>query len=711
MLSADATFAAWSYGLAAAAYTIFGLALAVSRRSHLAGASERAILASVVLSAVWGGLGIVLVLSDLPLILSLTQLADIGRYAAWYAFILLLLDDHSKSSLREAATKHPLKIAAGIVVGSGITLQVAFLLGAIGISTWSTYNWMHALAMAVFALLLLEQVVRNVASDSIWHVKPMAIGLAGAFLFDTYLASTTVLFKALDPDAYGARGFVHAVVAPLLWLSVSRTKDWIAKVRLSQKAAFHSATFVLGGGYLLFMAAVGYYVRSFGGEWNRALAIALVFVLLLGLGVLVFSASTRARLRVLVGKHFFNYRYDYREEWLRFTQTLSSQNTPESMGQQVIRGLANLVESPAGSLWIKHASLQEFTQMARWNMPANDTREPSDSAMSRFIETSGWVINLEEYRSFPGRYASLSMPEWLGEVPNAWLVVPLMAGESLIGFTLLASARTDLDVNWEVNDLLRTAGRQAASFLTQMQATEALLESRKFDAFNRMSAFVVHDLKNIVTQLALLLKNAERHGNNPEFQADMRMTVKHSVERMRQLMLQLREGATPPGTRIGVDLAATIERVVASKAAQGCAVEARIGERLMTRGHDERIERVIGHLIQNALEATESRSPNGRVWARLERHGGQALVEVGDNGHGMPAEFIRDRLFKPFQTTKKAGMGIGAYESHQYIQEIGGKLSVASEVGNGTTFTLLLPLFEFNRQSDLHDLPKKEVAA
>ena len=164
------------------------------------------------------------------------------------------------------------------------------------------------------------------------------------------------------------------------------------------------------------------------------------------------------------------------------------------------------------------------------------------------MQTSGWVVNLEEYRSYSRRYGQLNLPVWLSEIPHAWLVVPLSMGDELIGFVVLASARTRVDVNWEVNDLLKTAGQQAASFLAQMQATEALLEVRKFDAFNKMSAFVVHDLKNIVTQLSLMMKNAKRLSGNPEFQQDMLMTVENSLERMRQLMLQLREGATPPGT-------------------------------------------------------------------------------------------------------------------------------------------------------------------
>jgi len=554
--------------------------------------------------------------------------------------------------------------------------------------------------MIVLALILLEQLFRNVTDDARWNVKPLCLALLGQFGFDLYLYSDALLFNQIDADAYAARGFVHALVIPLLLVATVRSRDWTAKIRLSQKAAFHTATLLIAAIYLLFMAAVGYYVRFFGGDWGRALQLSLLFAALLFLGILGFSGAMRAKLRVLVGKHFFSYRYDYREEWLRFTQTLSAQDSPQAMGEQVIRGLANMVESPAGGLWLKEAGQNGFRMAGRWNIPASDEVEDGDSSLCRFLIDSGWVINLEEYRASPGRYADLVMPEWVYRIPNAWLIVPLMVSHEMTGFAILGSARTRIEVNWEVNDLLRTAGCQAAGFLARMQATEALLEARKFDAFNRMSAFVVHDLKNIVTQLSLMLRNAERHRDNPEFQQDMLMTVEHSVERMRQLMMQLREGATPPGTVCGVALPDVIERIGRSKMEQGRRVELRISERLATRGHEERLERVIGHLVQNALDATPE---DGRVWISLGKRGDRAVVEVGDTGQGMSQEFIRERLFKPFQSTKQAGMGIGAYESAQYIRELGGELQVESQENMGTRVTMILPLFEAGSRSDLHE--------
>jgi putative PEP-CTERM system histidine kinase len=417
--------------------------------------------------------------------------------------------------------------------------------------------------------------------------------------------------------------------------------------------------------------------------------------------MLVFSGSMRSWLRVFVGKHFFSYRYDYREEWLRFTAMLSSRRSPQEMGEQIVRGLARMVESPAGSLWTHNGAEGEFSQSAIWNSPRLADVEAADSSLCAFLQGQGWVIDLDEFRASPRRYGTLALPAWLMGTPNGWLVVPLLAGDGLQGFVLLARPLTPIAINWEVLDLIKTAGRQAAGYLAQMQATEALLEARKFEAFNRMSAFVVHDLKNIVAQLSLMLKNAERLHDNREFQQDMLLTVESSLEKMRRLMLQLRDGATPLGGSRGVELAPIVRRLVASVAAQGRTLEVAGLERLATRGHDDRLERVVGHLVQNALDATPA---TGRVWIEVTRFSGQVQVQVGDTGAGMSEDFVRNKLFRPFNTTKHSGMGIGTYESFQYIRELGGSVQVESQAGVGTTMTVLLPLFETQRGSDLMPL-------
>jgi putative PEP-CTERM system histidine kinase len=348
--------------------------------------------------------------------------------------------------------------------------------------------------------------------------------------------------------------------------------------------------------------------------------------------------------------------------------------------------LADLVESPAGAMWLRRG--QGYIQTSRWNLPEVTASEPTDAVLPTFLEARGWVISIPELRAHPERYQGLQAPTWLDAMDSAWLIVPLLSGEQLVGFVVLASPRTPIELNWEVLDLLKTAARQAGTFVAQVEADEALLEAKKFDAFNRMSAFVVHDLKNLVAQLSLMLKNAERHRSNPAFQADMLETVAHVTSRMNGLLLQLRSGTTPVSKPRLVDLAPLAERICNDKAAQGRTVTLEVGHDVIAVGHEERLERVIGHLVQNALDATPE---TGRIALRLYPDQEHTIVEVWDTGQGMTPEFIRNSLFKPFQTTKPAGMGIGVYESAQYIRELGGDIAVSSELGVGTRVKVTIP--------------------
>ena len=693
----DITLTAWSYGLVGVVHSAFALNLI--RQGQL-GAHRSpaglALLGAVIGSAGWGWLNMAGALTNQPELAVLATFCDLLRYGFWFAFLLLLIQPQQVGVRPRAITS--LALVALVLLASGFAAQTLMALDLDILPTGARLAALTSMALSIFGLVLVEQMFLNVAQDSRWNAKPICVALAGSFTFDLYVFSQAVIFDKVDVDAYSIRGAVHALMAPLLMISSTRRRDWISKLRVSRSAAFHSATLLICGAYLIFISSVGYYVRFFGGEWGRALQLGLVFLSLILLTILALSGTVRAKLRVFLNKHFFRYRYDYREEWLKFTRTLCAQNTPQEMGQQVIRGLADLVESPGGGLWMKSPGSASFRQTARLNMAARHEPEDAASPLCRFLCPGGIVINMDEYRSSPERYENMTLPSWLQSLATAWLIVPLVVGDELIGFVVLLSARTQVDPNWEVYDLLKTASRQAASFLAQMVATEALLEVRKFDAFNRMSAFVVHDLKNIVTQLSLMMKNAKRLHANPEFQQDMLMTVENSLERMRQLMAQLREGTTPAGATFGVDLAGVVRRIESVALGRGRRVDVQVSETVTARGHEERLERIIGHVVQNALDATD---PSGQVWLRVDRLGGQARIEIGDTGQGMSPEFVRDRLFKPFQTTKPTGMGIGAYESFQYVQELGGKISVQSEPDKGTQVTMLVPIFDARTESDL----------
>lgn len=699
------------YGLATLVHLLFAWYLWRARRSGVpaprpagpgdteapAGAvaapGELLFRGAVLATALWCGLEAARELTTDLAWLVTAELADWLRYALWLLLLLVL-----NGSARRGAPGPGIRWGVGLVLAAALApIVLRAALGHVEAPP-GQLQLVVQLSLPLFGLFLVERMFRSLGDDSRWHAKPMCLGLAIVFAYDVFRVSEALMFGAWDADTRVARGAVHMLAVPVLLAGARRRRDWIQRLQVSRAAAFHSVTMVLAGAYLLLLSAFGYYVRYAGGSWGRALQISLVCAALALFAAVVLSGSLRSRLRVFVGKHFFSYRYDYREEWLRFTAMLSAGGAPPEVAQRVVRGLASMVECPGGALWLRSEAGAPYTQVARWNAGRTEEAEPPASAFCRFLHERGWVVDLDEFRSSPARYDGLALPHWLLASSNAWLVVPLQAADELLGFVVLARPRTPIDLNWEVLDLLKTASRQAAGHLAQMQATEALLEARKFDAFNRMSAFVVHDLKNIVTQLSLMLKNAERLHDNPEFQRDMLLTVESSLEKMRRLMLQLREGAPPPGGARGVELEPLVQRLQALARSQGRALETPALERLATRGHEDRLERVLGHLVQNALDATPA---SGRVWVKVQRAGGQVGIEIGDTGSGMTEEFVQTRLFKPFSSTKGSGMGVGSYESAQYVRELGGSIQVASRPGEGTVLTVTLPLFEAHGRAEL----------
>jgi putative PEP-CTERM system histidine kinase len=683
-----------SYGIGAIAFLAFAVHLGLARRGGL---KATVLLATVTTSVLWAGANLAFALNEGSAFWTAQVVFDLLRIGGWLFFISILLGRE-----RGLGLWAPLLL---LLAASGWFLTAAPPLGAfVSASEPTRLPYGLLLSVAITGLVLTEQVFRRTHEYARWSVKPLCLGLGGGFVFDLYMYADALLFGRLDPDVWAARGFAQALVIPFIGVATVRNKDWTIDIALSRGVVFHSTAFLASGIYLLTVAAAGYYVRYFGGSWGKTFQVGFIFAALLLLGWLFSSGTLRSKLRVFINKNFFSYRYDYREEWLRFTNLLSTRDPNVTTAQRSIEALANLVESPGGALWLYDGDAT-FRQAARWNLPEMEAHEKADHSLLRFLRATGWVINLPEYRSQPERYAGLELPEWLERLPSAWLIVPVIAQEELIGFVVLASPRAAIEVNWEVLDLLKTAARQLGSFLAQIQASEALLEARKFEAFNKMTAFVVHDLKNLVAQLALLLKNAERHRHNPRFQADMLSTVRHVAERMNKLLLQLGSGSRGEERLRPIHLGRLVERIVAAKESerQNIEIEA-ANDDVVTLGYEQRFERVIGHLVQNAIDAT---SQSGVIQVKTYAEGASAVVEVTDTGCGMNEEFVRHRLFRPFQTTKPSGMGIGAYESAQYVQDVGGSIEADSRPGSGTRIKVMLPL---HREQPSKNEQAREVA-
>ncbi|MEO1766478.1 XrtA/PEP-CTERM system histidine kinase PrsK [Thiobacter aerophilum] len=683
-----------SYGLAALAFFLFALLLLLNWRGRLQGALLAAAAAS---TAIWAGtLTYSLIVSSAwP---GAVMALEYARDGLWLAFLYQLLESRVR-----VAGKAPTRLRRRFLVGLVVLALLALAsIAASGLPHLALPGWLRSLGglglllASLTGMALIEQLYRNAAETERWAIKYFCLGLGALFAYDFYLYSEGLLLKHLDEDVWSARGLANALVVPLLAVSAARNPQWSVNLHVSRRMVFHTATLMGAGVYLLLMAAAGYYIRYFGGSWGAVLQSVFLFGALVVLAVVVFSGAMRARLKVFLSKHFFSYKYDYREEWLRFTRTLST-GEPTAVRERALQAVAGLVDSPGAALWLAQED-GSFTFAAHWNFPVSPEPVAQAASLVRFLRSRQWVVNLEEYADSPDLYGDLVLPAWLEARRDAWLVVPLMVHEDLIGFMVLAHPRSRRGFNWEDSDLLKTAGRQAAAHLAQASALEALAQARQFESFNRFSAFVVHDVKNVVAQLSLMLKNAERHKHNPEFQEDMLATVDHAVQKMSRLLSQLRAGyQSAQGVGL-LNLRDVLASVVAEKAAYRPQPRFETAvEEAWVVAERERLARVLGHLVQNAIEATPD---TGRVEVTLDAVDGQAVIQVRDTGRGMDETFLHTQLFRPFASTKRAGMGIGAYECREYVRELKGDIRVESRLGKGTTFTLTLPLTRRDNQRE-----------
>ena len=685
----------WGYAAAAAGYALLATLLMVSWRGRsLRARSGMLLVATAVISTAWAA-SLAATLGGFVVARVLAVVFEFARNAGWIAFVGYLLHQASRTDAQAiasgpAATMRrlsPLLRAAVVVIVASLGVE-ALRLFALPLLSPTLYFGVRV-AEAIVALMLVEQLYRGTALDDRWSIKFFCLGVGGLFAYDLASFADAMLFQQIDPELWAARGYINLIIIPLIAVSAARNPQWSLDIAVSRRMVFQSTALASAGAYLLIVSAAGYYIRYFGGTWGGVLQTTLLFAAMIGLGVALASGSIRAKLKVFINKNFFSYRYDYLEEWLRITRELTEGGSNEAFGERAVRALAALVEARGGALFIRQDQ-PRYERIAQWQATALTGVESQDGPLAAFLQERGWVINLDEYRSKRPLYGDLEIPAWLADNDKAWLVIPLLLHDDLFGFVVLMSARTKVSTDWEVNDLLKTAGRQVASTLAQLHANRALLVARQFESFNRMSAFVVHDLKNLVAQLSLLMSNAAKHRDNPEFQKDMLDTVDNAVDKMKRLLMQLRAGATPSDQPTAVDLQDVVLAALKAKAPLSPNPQIQVdAPGIRTMAHRERLDRVVGHLLQNAAEATPA---GGRIEVRVRARDESAIIEVEDTGVGMSEDFIRTRLFKPFESTKKNGMGIGIYESREYIRELGGRLEVESRETEGTRFSIALPL-------------------
>lgn len=690
-----ANLGGFGYAFASAGYLVLAILLLTSWRGRIQGAL---LLAVAVVSSVWAAWVSFTLFYALPISLFHIWL-ELLKDGCALLFLFKLLLSAPKSKKDDSSS---LKLFAYVVLVVWLALVVGHTVFSLKSSTFVLVGYTPMLIghtlLTVVGLILVEQLFRNTHPQERWALKFMCLGFGGLFAYDFFMYSSGVLFGALDIRHWEARGYIHMLIVPLIAVSAARNPQWSVDLFVSRRMVFHSAAILGTGIYLLLMALGGYAISYLGGGWGRIAQLVFLFAAVVVLVALMFSGQVRAYLKVFLSKHFFNYRYDYRDEWLKLISSLESEGaTGTAIRERAIQSLANIVESPGGALWLESEN-NRYLLAESWNYP-RALESLSRDTFTSYLETSQWLIDVNEYRENPEIYGGLRLPDWLEQSDETWLVIPMFQAKSLFGFIILLQPRVQRNINWEDRDLIKTAATQVASYLALSEASAELADARQFEAFNRLSAYVVHDLKNVVGQLSLVVSNSKKFSDNKAFVEDAFATVDNAVNKMQKMLAQLRQGRAVEQRAKAVKLLPIVQTVVEKRAVgRPCPLYEPVKEsfRPYVVAEGDRLEAVIEHIVQNAQEAT---SDEGSVIIRVLDENGCAVVEVEDSGCGMDREFIRNRLFRPFDTTKgNAGMGIGVYESREFIRALGGDVLVNSEPGIGSVFRLRIPVSEGREQ-------------
>ncbi len=545
----------------------------------------------------------------------------------------------------------------------------------------------QGIIFSIISLLSLEQLYRN--NTQFRFYKLLCLGLAIVFVFDAYLFTQHLVFARLDADLWQARAAVTMASCLLMVLGVAtmaQPSQDVAKLNFSRPIIFYTTSLTLAGALLTALSIGGYYVRLYGGDWGTVIYTLISIVGLFFIAFVFSSSKLRKSLSVLINKHLFSYKYDYRNEWLKLISQLSQPTSSTDTAKRAIAVAADLFNCDGGALWLKRSKVLVPVQQINTHFDTSETFEPETSAFCEGLQ-SDWIYT-PNTPSHDLSHNNEALPDWIKHIDGAWLVFPLLIESDLFGFIVLTTKNEQMPVSWEDLDLSKTVGRQIASYIARHEQAELLAESRQFDAFNKLSAFVMHDLKNLIAQQSLVVKNAEKHKDNPAFVEDAIQTIKNSVERMNNLLRKLQRSGDEE-IKVNNLKEIFVETVKRCQKRQPAPTLVPFDENIKIKADFDSLVMVFTHIIHNAQDATDS---HGFVDITTTVDGNLVTILVEDNGTGMDENFIKHKLFKPFETTKSGkGMGVGVYQAREYVQSIGGSVAVESSPGEGTTFILTFP--------------------
>lgn len=631
------------------------------------------------------------------------------RNCGWLVCLFVLPAQFGHRASWQARGARPLYLVLALLLVAQSGLDILANMGAsegVIFSGISESAIVLRILWAIGALLLIQRIYTACIPQVRAMIAPVAAALAAMWGYDLVLYGAAFSrAEGLPALLYALRGLNMAALAPVIALAARTGRSGV--LAPSRALALRGVGVVAGLVLSLLILSALLALDDLASPLVNAVASAVLFLSVAG-GLLFVPATRLHRVaKALAAKHLFRHRYDYREQWMAFADTLGlAEGAAEhsALHSRVIRAMADITQSSCGALLLTEQGDGRCVWHADWNWkgPHPDRLDFTGDLAER-MRARGWITDLAEARA-----QKEPLPGWLEQEQAAWAVVPLVHFDQLVGVMLLGHPPISRALDWEDFDMLRAAARQVASYLAEARGQAALAEARRFEEFNHRFAFIMHDIKNLVSQIALTARNAERHAENPEFRADMILTLKDCAGRMNTLLTRLAQHSSLAEPTVNEEVAlGDILSVVVARQGKAHPVLTEGDRGIMVRADHMKLEQVLGHLVQNAAEASDGATP---ILLRAEQAENEALLQIIDHGCGMTADFIRDELFRPFASTKQGGFGIGAYEARELLRAMDGRLTVESAPGKGTMFTLHLPLAH-KVQADPHTAIAGERAA
>jgi len=557
------------------------------------------------------------------------------------------------------------------------------------------------LLTGVLVLMNLERTFRGAVGTMRWRIKFMILGVGTIFAVRIHTSAQALLYSAVYSDADILNAAAVILGGLLVVRGLPRARSDRVDLYVSHAMLYRSATVLLSGLYLLFVGVLAGLFRRIGGIAHFPLLSLLLFAGIIGLSVLLASDRLRLFTKRFISLHFKKPQYDYRQVWARFAEATAGMMERDAYCRSVVRMVSETFEALSVTIWLTgpardHLVFGASTSLAHKN--ATEDLPCAGSSGSAWIGEAlramrlarrpcdldgmpdGWAVAFREWNpsSFPGRGGHR-------------VAMPLVGQDALTGIMVVGDRVGGVPFTPEELELIGVIGGQTGAGLLNADLSERLLQAREMEAFQTMSAFFVHDLKNTASTLSLMLDNLPRHFADPAFRDDALKAIASCAGRIDNLIRRLTALRHKLDVRpVKTDLNALVRHVhdiLAGTLVPKPVLD--LGDVPAVQVDVEQMEKVLTNLFLNAAEAT---GRSGVV--RVETHtGGDAVVlTVSDNGCGMSRRFIEESLFRPFSSTKKDGLGIGLFQSRMIVEAHGGKIVVESEEGQGTSFHIRLPV-------------------